>query len=118
VARWSEEQYRAYITKHDTPLSEAAFMSAITRLARANQWMVYHTHNSKRSPEGYPDLTLAKPGEPLIFAELKTLTGQLTKPQEAWLATLAATSGIVTALWRPTDLEAIVNLLRKGHNLP
>ena len=114
MARWSEEQYRAYVTRHATPLSEAAFMQAIVRLARMHGWLAYHTHNSKRSPEGFPDLVLAHPGggRPIIMSELKTNTGQLTKPQEVWLAALAASDGMVTALWRPSDLQQIVEFLK------
>lgn len=114
MARWSEEQYRAYLNKHETPLSEAAFMQAIVRLARAHGYLAYHTYSSKRSPEGFPDLVLAHPGagRPLIMSELKTNTGQLTKAQEAWLEALAGSTGVVSCVWRPTDLEAIVKLLR------
>ena len=116
MVRWSEAELAKFL-RHGPggQVTEAAFMAAIRRLAQQYNWMYFHVHNSKRSPEGYPDLTLAKEGQPLIFAELKTASGQLTLAQQAWLATLAATDGIVTAIWRPADLEAIVELLRKGH---
>ena len=77
--RWSETDYERYLRQgRPAPISEAAFQAAIIRLARQNNYLYYHTHNSKRSPEGFPDLVLAKAGAPLLCIELKTDTGQVT----------------------------------------
>ena len=54
------------------------------------RWLVssdicaYHTHDSRRSAKGFPDLVLAKNGVVLIV-ELKTDTGVATPDQVAWL---------------------------------
>ena len=113
AARWTEAELARYLTHGPTgQVTEAVFQTAIRRLAQQHGWLYYHTYLSKKSAEGYPDVTLAKIGAPLILAELKTITGQLTKAQEAWLEALAGSTGVVSCVWRPTDLEAIVKLLR------
>lgn len=114
MVRWSEEELARYL-KHGPvgQISEAAFMQAVLRVARSNNYLAYHTHSSKRSAPGFPDAILAKVDYPILAVEFKTENGQLTKPQEAWLATLAATTGIVTAVWRPSALQEIVEMLRQ-----
>jgi hypothetical protein len=101
-------------------ISEADFQAQVVDIARWNRWShIYHTHDSRRSAPGFPDLVLARPGE-LAFAELKTDTGRPTPTQLAWLAVLAtveaATEGTVHAhLWRPSDIDTITaTLARKG----
>jgi hypothetical protein len=115
--RWSEEDLQQYLRRgQPAPISEKAFMTAVLRLAKQYGWMSYFTWSSKRSPEGFPDLVLAHPSPerdtPIIVAELKTDTGQCTPAQVAWLAALAGASGVVSEIWRPADLDAIVQRLR------
>ena len=87
--RWSEEQYQAYLRRgQPAPVSEKAFMTAVVRLARQQQYLVYHTWSSKRSPGGFPDLICARAGSPLLAIETKTDTGQVTPAQAAWLEAL------------------------------
>lgn len=62
--------------------------------------MAYHTHDSRRSEPGFPDLVLVK-GTRLIFAELKADTGRVSPAQQRWLDALGATSRAV--VWRPRD---------------
>jgi hypothetical protein len=93
-------------------LSEAAFMSAVVRLAREHGWLWYHTHDSRRSPSGFVDGVLAKAGQPLYLVELKTDTGQVTPAQAAWLEALAGCAGVVAETWRPSALDEIVKRLR------
>jgi hypothetical protein len=102
----------------DTPaiarphLSEAAWQAAVIELAKTCGYLVYFTKDSRRSPSGYPDICCAKAGAPLILAELKTDTGQLTRAQEAWLAALAGSTGVVSAVWKPSMWTEIVEQLR------
>jgi hypothetical protein len=42
------------------PINEAAFQRMIMDLARYNGWRVYHTHDSRRSEPGFPDLVIAR----------------------------------------------------------
>ena len=96
-------------------VSEKAFQQAIMRLAKQHSWLVYHTHDSRKSPAGYPDLTLARlpgkvhPGQ-LVIAELK-VDAPLTIEQEVWLATLSHVTHTRTYLWKPDDLPLIREVL-------
>ena len=113
TVRWSLDDYHAYLRRgQPAPVSEATFMAAVVRLARQYGWMAYHTHNSKRSPEGFPDLVLARAGSPLYAVELKINTGQVTPAQAAWLEALAGCTGVVAEIWRPSGWEEIVERLR------
>lgn len=94
-------------------MSEAALLAAVRDLARLTGWLTYHTHDSRRSEAGFPDLTLVNVRQGrIIFAELKTAIGRTTQQQDEWLAALAAV-GCETALWRPADLPEIARILRK-----
>jgi hypothetical protein len=126
--RWSEDEFALFMRHMGVnrpqiqPVSEKAFMSAVVRLAKQHGWLCYHTWSSKKSPEGFPDLILAPgpdwqqrhPGQtPVLYAiELKTDTGQLTPAQAAWLEALGQCTGVVSEVWRPADLDAIVQRLR------
>ena len=111
--RWTEQDLEHYLRRgQPAPISEKAFMAAVVRLARQQQYMVYHTWSSKRSPEGFPDLICARTGSPLLAIECKTDTGEVTSPQHAWLAILARCTGVVAEIWRPKDLESICRTLR------
>jgi hypothetical protein len=114
--RWSEEDLARYLHKDQpAPLSEAAFQQAVIRLAKdAGYSFTYHVFDSRRSVWGFPDLVLVhrEPGHPLYMVELKTDTGQVTAAQAAWLEALAGCTGVVAEIWRPADLDAIVQRLR------
>ena len=124
-ARWTEQDLAAYLHNaqrrvRDGSLtagqqhyvSEAVFQGAVLRLAKQSGWMAYHTWSSKKSPEGFPDLVLAKAGQPLYVCELKTDTGIVSQAQQAWLEALAGCTGVVGEVWRPAQLSEIVERLR------
>jgi hypothetical protein len=98
---------------------EKYLLARIRFLARQAGWLIYHTHNSKRSEPGFPDLCLVKPrGGPrhrhrgrLILAELKREGEQPTIVQQAWLDALATIAGVETYLWHPSDMPRIVEIL-------
>lgn len=84
-------------------MSERELQEAIIELAVALKFHVYHTHDSRRSVPGFPDLTLVNgKRRRTIFAELKTTRGVVTPDQFDWLTTLA-TAGNHVHLWRPVD---------------
>ena len=91
-------------------LTEAQLQATILEAAGWHKWLVYHTHDSRRSAAGYPDLTLAR-GTRLVFAELKSAKGKVTHAQQAWLDALAAT-GAEVYVWRPPDLAEALRILR------
>lgn len=93
-------------------MTETQLLAAVRKLARLTRWRTYHTHDSRRSDPGFPDLVLlAADRKRVIYAELKTDTGRLTTEQEAWLRDLT-TAGCETAIWRPADLPEIATVLR------
>jgi hypothetical protein len=73
-------------------------------------WTSYHTLRSKGSKAGYPDRTLVRAGDRIIFAELKREQASPTPDQIEWLDRLAAAGGEVY-LWRPSDLDEIARVL-------
>jgi hypothetical protein len=109
--------------------TEESWMSWVidyaTRVARP-AWRIYHTRNSKGSHAGFPDLVLLRPPR-LIFAELKTERGKLTRAQEDWLEALAmvgsmpgesydrawrvAVAPVEPYVWRPADRPDIERIL-------
>ncbi|VTT96529.1 vrr-nuc domain-containing protein : VRR-NUC domain-containing protein OS=Cellvibrio gilvus (strain ATCC 13127 / NRRL B-14078) GN=Celgi_1314 PE=4 SV=1: VRR_NUC [Gemmataceae bacterium] len=93
-------------------MSEKEWMAQVLQLADLLGWLCYHTHDSRRSREGFPDLVLAKAGRRTIFAELKTETGATTPAQDRWIATLRA-AGDRVFVWRPADLLEVAQTLRE-----
>ena len=52
-------------------VTEKQFMQQVIELARVLGFKVYHTHDSRRSQSGWPDLAMVKTGR-LVLAELKS----------------------------------------------
>jgi len=77
----------------DIAMSEHEFMGHVMAYAKATHWPVaYHTHISKRSSEGWPDLTMVRNGV-TVYAELKREKGgRLSDAQKAVLHELAVAS--------------------------
>lgn len=98
------------VTVQALPQTEKQFMEAVIEYARRLNWLVYHTHTSKYSEAGYPDLTLVR-GDRLVFAELKTERGRVSVAQERWLDALRRATTEVW-LWRPRDWPEIEDVLR------
>lgn len=103
------------------PLSEQGFQRAVIDLAHLRGWMVAafrpcEARKGWRTPMqgdvGYPDLTMARRGR-VVFAELKSEKGRLSPGQEAWRS---AIRGVWTIrehhVWRPSDWDAILEVLR------
>ena len=91
-------------------LTESNFQRTVIELAELHRWLVFHPYDSRRSAPGFPDLTMVRRGQ-LIFAELKTEKGNLTKPQAWWLAGLKQAHPHVY-VWRPSDWREIEEVLR------
>jgi hypothetical protein len=95
------------MTMHEYRAAQAAEMAerelqdAVMALGRYLGYRCYHTHDSRRSEPGFPDLVLARPGR-VVVAELKRETGRLTDDQQDWLERLGG-AGIECHIWRPSD---------------
>lgn len=74
----------------------------IRRLMKDLNLRGYHTHDSRRSPDGYPDWTIVGQ-RGVLFRELKREGKDPTGKQQEWLDDLAA-AGADADVWRPSDL--------------
>ena len=101
------EDPRAYI---DGTFTEEQFLQQVKKLANNNDWLCYHTRNSRGSDPGFPDLVLVRSGR-LVFAELKRERGKVSVAQALWLAELAFNDHTEVYTWRPSDWDTIVELL-------
>ncbi len=90
---------------------EAAFQSQVVKLAKLNGFLVYHTHDSRRSAPGFPDLVMVRDGR-LIFAELKANGGWVSYDQQTWLDALHDTQA-ETYVWMPKNWDAVERTLAR-----
>lgn len=96
--------------------SEQLLEEYVRQCANLGRWRRYHTRDSRRSPEGFPDEVLAHGTLGLtIFAELKGYDtrrrlGKLTAAQWDWLTDLRA-AGQFAYLWTPHDADLIERIL-------
>jgi hypothetical protein len=91
-------------------ITEKDWMGQVLELASILGWECYHPWLSIHSPRGWPDLALCRPPR-LILAELKSEKGKTTPAQDRWLDLLRACPGVETYLWRPSDLDAVRDVL-------
>jgi hypothetical protein len=86
-------------------MSEATLQNNILGLAVDNLgWLAYHTHDSRRSQPGFPDLVLVHDKQRrLIFAELKAELGSLSRAQRQWGRHLLDAGHGEYHVWRPSD---------------
>jgi hypothetical protein len=104
----------------DAHVSEAELQTSIIETARLRRWLVCHQRPARTNQgwrtaitgdPGCPDLVMVKGGR-LIFAELKSERGKLTVEQVAWLDRLGSVDGIEVYVWRPSDLNDALEVLR------
>lgn len=87
-------------------MTEADLLQAVRDLARMRGWLCYHTHNSRRSEPGFPDVILCHPRTGQMLAvELKSETGRITREQRTWLDALQG-AGVDARVWFPRDLRS------------
>jgi hypothetical protein len=97
----------------DTEL-EKDFQARVTHLAKLYHWQCYAVPDSRRaSLAGFPDLTLWNVGQQrLIFAELKREKGRLSESQKVVLSELQQLSKCEVYIWRPSDFDDIIDILK------
>lgn len=86
-------------------MNEAILQDAVLDMAKALGWLTYHTHDSRHSAAGFPDLTLLRPPR-LIMAELKGDGGKISDSQLAWGAGLQTVADCVWPLH--ADVEGLL----------
>jgi VRR-NUC domain len=99
-------------------MSEDDLQANVVDAVRKLGGLAYHTHDSRRSAEGFPDLVIVfERSGSLLFAELKRQHETLTDAQRRWLRALAA-GGRYAYEWRPLDwlngtiLRTLANMAR------
>ena len=136
--RWTEKDYQNYLQRRmteayppsarevllsepvtDADTTETRLLQTVRRLAKQHSYICYHTHNSRRSEEGFPDVVLARPpgltsqGR-IIFAELKSAHGKLTEAQHLWLDILQHVAETIEVYcWYPADVPMIEEILSR-----
>jgi hypothetical protein len=90
--------------------TEAEFQRTVIQVAEARGWRVYHTHDSRRSQAGFPDLVMVRSPR-IVFAELKAYQkghgwNKLSQEQFEWLSDLALCD-LDCYVWDARDWERI-----------
>ena len=91
--------------------SEKDFQQAVRDLAALLGWTVWCTWDSRRSPAGEPDLRMVRPPR-VVLVELKRDDGKVTPKQYEALELYRRCPGVETYLWRPSDWDEIVEVMR------
>jgi Holliday junction resolvase len=93
------------------PNHERHLQAAVEEHLRITGWRFYHSHDSRRSVAGFPDLVCIR-GSRVLVAELKTATGRVSREQRAWLDAFEL-AGVEAHLWRlPADWAKVGTVLR------
>ncbi len=95
-------------------MTEAQLQRFVLELAAKLRFLPYHTHDSRKSHTGFPDLVLLRPPR-LIFAELKGDSDYgkkgPTEDQRRWINALKLVPGVEVYVWYPRDINDIVTIL-------
>ena len=102
---------------------EKDFQDQVIEMAHTYGWFVAHSKPCRLGKKtmtawgadgkGYPDLTMAHPRHGLLFRELKQDKNYPSPEQRDWGRKLHAAGGN-WAVWKPRDIEAILETLRTG----
>ena len=92
---------------------EADFQAWVIAFARERGWLTYHTHDSRRSTPGFPDLVMLRTTTDctrLVVAELKMPGKKPKAAQRTWLRAFER-SGAEVFTWWPEDTPTIREVL-------
>jgi hypothetical protein len=93
-------------------ITESEFQEQELAAAGYAGWKLrYHTHDSRRSAEGFPDLVLIheKLGR-IAVVELKSEKGRVPPEQVRWIKAFRA-AGVPAYIWRPSDWAEVCSVL-------
>lgn len=82
-------------------MTEAELQANVMQLIERLGLVGFHVFDSRRSNPGFPDV-VAVGARGVLYRELKTATGRVSKMQRYWLDTLSA-AGQDAGVWRPED---------------
>ena len=87
-------------------MREEEFLGIVIRTALKHGWKFYHAPYIEGIPrvKGFPDLVIVR--DRVLFRELKTVSGELSKEQEEWIRRLQ-NAGADAKVWRPYDMNEI-----------
>lgn len=85
-------------------MTEQELQDLVIMACRRMGLLYYHTHDSRRSEPGFPDLVIVGLSG-ILFRELKSRQGQLTPEQRRWGSRITAGRGN-WAVWRPVDWQS------------
>jgi hypothetical protein len=103
-------------TRKDDRLLEKHFQEQVRWLAKlSGDEFIYHTHDSRNSPAGFPDIIVLREGR-MIVAELKREGGQPTPEQYFWLIEFLKMGNTEVYLWYPSDWDEIERVIRRRNN--
>lgn len=89
---------------------EVDAQAAVVDIARLQRWSAYHTHDSRGSDAGFPDLVLVR--DRIVYVEMKR-QGERPRPTQVdWLDRLARAGGEVY-VWTIEDLDDAVAVLTR-----
>ena len=92
-------------------VSERDWQATVYQMCTVARCQVqYHTHDSRRSDAGWPDLAIVTADSRFLVAELKRQKGKLRPEQVATLTALTQ-AGVACYVWRPLDVDEIIRIL-------
>lgn len=100
------DDFSKYVKVQARAETEAQFQNRVLKLARYRGWTHYHTYDSRRSVAGFPDLVLVHPRHGILYRELKTDKGTVSRAQQEWLHLLTV-AGADAKVWRQRDWDQI-----------
>jgi len=77
-------------------------MGELVELLGRFGWLAYHTHDSRHSAAGFPDIIAIRDGR-LLAIETKSSSGVVSSDQRAWLVAFAGVPGAAAYVIRPAD---------------
>lgn len=92
-------------------MQEKELQAMVVELCQRLGLLVYHTHDSRRSQPGFPDLVVVGPGG-LEFWELKGDNGRTTPEQREWIEAIGRT-GSYAGVFRPDDWDVMERRARR-----
>lgn len=96
-------------------VTEKELQATVIEIMEWEKWLCYHTHDSRRSNPGFPDLVAVRQGR-LMFVEFKSERGKLRPEQIDWLDALVRSHGEVYVV-RPSTQNQFLEAMRGTGNV-